>query len=61
MEKLEEYDKNGNMTYSESDDGSWTRWEYNEKGNLIRIRFENNDGKWKCKKNGRQTRRNKLK
>jgi uncharacterized membrane protein len=38
------YDTNGNQTYAEDSDGSWTKYEYDDNGN--EIYYEYNDGYW---------------
>jgi hypothetical protein len=42
-----EYDKNGNLTYTEHSDGEWYKREYDENGNIIY--YGSYDGDWEKK------------
>jgi hypothetical protein len=40
------YDKKGNQLYDEDSDGSWDKYEYDERGNLISTYYKYSDGSW---------------
>ena len=49
----EEFDENGNETYTEFSSGNWFKYKYDENNNLSY--FEQSNGYWykrKCSKNG---------